>query len=50
MGQRRVNQGGPIYPIIYNVVVEAVIRVWVTLVVYMVFMHWFTLVEATKGY
>ena len=50
MVQCGLNQGGPLSPIIYNVVVEALLRVWVTLVVEAVFLHWVNLVEATKGY
>ena len=50
MGQRDVTQKGPPSPTICNVVVEAVLREWVTLVVDAVFLNWVTLVEAMEGY
>ena len=50
MGHRGVTQGGPPSPTIYKVVVEAVLRDWVTLVVEAVFLHLVTLVEVMKGY
>ena len=48
--QRGVIQGGPPSPTIYNMVVEAFLRDWVTLVVGAIFLNLVTLVEATKGY
>ena len=50
MGQRGVTKGGPSSPTIYNVVVEEVLRGWVTFVVDAVFLHWVALVKATEGY
>ena len=50
MFQRRVTQWGTPFPIIFNMVVEAYLRDWVTSMVYAVFLHWVTLVEVMGGY